>query len=97
MHRHRLAGMGYGGTLALAIAALLYPLATGAQGYPDKPVKIVVPYAAGGAVDIISRTVGQALAEQLKQPVLVDNRPGASANIGMEASRQGRPLTDIRC
>jgi tripartite-type tricarboxylate transporter receptor subunit TctC len=83
--------MGFGTAFALAVAALLVPQAAGAQGYPDKPVRIVVPYAAGGAVDIIARTVGQALAEQMKQPVIVDNRPGASANIGMEAVSKAPP------
>jgi tripartite-type tricarboxylate transporter receptor subunit TctC len=70
--------------VTLALAALLLPAAAGADTWPDKPLRVVVPYAAGGAVDIVARIVGQALAEQLKQPVVVDNRPGASANIGME-------------
>jgi tripartite-type tricarboxylate transporter receptor subunit TctC len=83
--------MGFGAAFALVVAALLVPHAADAQGYPDKPVRIVVPYAAGGAVDIIARTVGQALAEQLRQPVVVDNRPGASANIGMEAVAKAPP------
>ena len=71
--------------LGVALAAALIPTTAQAQAYPSRPIKIVVPYAAGGAVDIVARIVGQALAEQLKQPVIVDNRPGASANIGMEA------------
>src|SRR5256714_9813846 len=64
--------------------ALLAPFPAHAQPYPNRPIKIIVPYAAGGAVDIVARTIGQPLAEALKQPVIVDNRPGASANIGME-------------
>ena len=62
-----------------------------AQSYPVRPIKIIVPYAAGGAVDIVARNVGQPLAEALKQPVIVDNRPGASANIGMEIAAKAAP------
>jgi len=62
-----------------------------AQVYPDRPIRIVVPYAAGGAVDIVARSVGQPLGEALKQPVIVDNRPGASANIGMEMVAKAKP------
>ncbi len=69
----------------VALGAAVIPVTAQAQAYPNRPIKIVVPYAAGGAVDIVARIVGQVLAEQLRQPVIVDNRPGASANIGMEA------------
>jgi tripartite-type tricarboxylate transporter receptor subunit TctC len=62
-----------------------------AQAYPDKLVKIIVPYAAGGAVDIVARSVGQPLSEALKQPVVIDNRPGAGGNIGMEAAAKAAP------
>ncbi len=72
-------------------AALLAPFAAHAQPYPNRPIKIVVPYAAGGAVDIVARTIGQPLSEALKQPVIVDNRPGASANIGMELVAKATP------
>ena len=65
------------------LAPAAVPATAQSPAYPDRTIKIVVPYAAGGAVDIVARIVGQALAEQLKQPVIVDNRPGASANIGM--------------
>jgi tripartite-type tricarboxylate transporter receptor subunit TctC len=71
--------------------ALIAPINAPAQPYPDRPIKIVVPYAAGGAVDIVARTIGQPLAEALKQPVIVDNRPGASANIGMELVAKATP------
>jgi tripartite-type tricarboxylate transporter receptor subunit TctC len=74
----------------LLVAASL-PLAAHAQAYPGKPIRIIVPYPAGGAVDIIARIVGQPLSEALKQPVIVDNRPGASANIGMELAAKAAP------
>jgi tripartite-type tricarboxylate transporter receptor subunit TctC len=70
---------------------LVAPFAAQAQPYPNRPIKIVVPYAAGGAVDIVARTIGQPLSEALKQPVIVDNRPGASANIGMELVAKAAP------
>jgi len=71
--------------------ALLAPFAAHAQPYPDRLIRIVVPYAAGGAVDSVARTIGQPLSEALKQPVIVDNRPGASANIGMELVAKAAP------
>ncbi|MBF5007027.1 tripartite tricarboxylate transporter substrate binding protein [Diaphorobacter sp. NR2-3-3-1] len=52
--------------------------------YPNKPVRLVVPFAAGGAVDTVGRSVGERLAVQMGQPVIVDNKPGANANIGTE-------------
>jgi tripartite-type tricarboxylate transporter receptor subunit TctC len=75
----------------LMLGTLLAPLTVHAQPYPNRPIKIIVPYAAGGAVDIVARTIGQPLAEALKQPVIIDNRPGASANIGMEMVAKATP------
>jgi len=76
---------------AFLVVLAFIPQAAIAQAYPGKPIRIVVPYPAGGAVDIVARTVGQPLSESLKQPVLVDNRPGASANIGMELAAKSAP------
>ena len=56
-----------------------------AQAYPTKPVTIVVPYAAGGATDVIARMVGQKLSDKWGQPVIVNNRPGAGTAIGAES------------
>jgi len=78
------------GALMLAVL-VVSPTITHAQSYPTRPIKIIVPYAAGGAVDIVARNVGQPLSEALKQPVIVDNRPGASANIGMEMAAKSAP------
>jgi tripartite-type tricarboxylate transporter receptor subunit TctC len=68
----------------LAIAACAIGLgSTGALGaYPEKPLKIIVPYSAGGAADTTARLIGQKLADRLKQPVVVENKPGASGTIG---------------
>lgn len=76
---------------SLAALALATVPCAFAQGYPNKPVKIIVPFAAGGGVDNITRLVGKSLSERLKQPVIVDNRPGGNANIGAEAAAKSPP------
>ncbi len=74
-------------TLAAALAALGLALSATAhaQGYPAKPVKLVVPYPPGGPTDIVARVVGQKLSEQTGQQFIVENRAGAGGNIGAEA------------
>jgi len=62
-----------------------------AQAWPARPIHLVVPYAPGGAVDTVSRLVGARIAERLGQPVVVDNRPGAATNIGMQAVAKAPP------
>ena len=56
-----------------------------AQAYPTRPVRIIVPYAAGGGADIFARIIGQWLSERLGQPFVIENRPGAAGNVGTEA------------
>lgn len=69
-----------------ALAAFSWGSTVKAQaGYPSKPVHFVVGYPAGGAVDIVGRTVGQAMATVLGQPVIVDNKPGAGSNIAIKS------------
>ena len=64
--------------------AIVVPVAM-AQGFPSHTVKIVVPFAPGGAVDSVARVVGARMAEQMGQPVIVENKPGANANLGAQA------------
>jgi tripartite-type tricarboxylate transporter receptor subunit TctC len=56
-----------------------------AQAYPSRPVRLIVPLAPGGAIDIIGRLIGQWLSERLGQPFVIDNRPGGGGNVGTEA------------
>jgi len=69
----------------LASLAAAVPLLANAQQYPTKPVRIVVGYAAGGAVDIVARTMGQSLATTMGQTFIVDNKPGAGTNIAVKS------------
>jgi len=62
-----------------------------AAAYPSRPVKMIVPYAAGGGVDKIARVIGQQLAKGLGQPVVIDNRGGAAGNIGTELGVRADP------
>ncbi len=62
-----------------------------AQGFPDRPVTLVVPYPAGGSADILARTVGQKLAAQLGQPVVVENKGGAGTAIGARFVAEAKP------
>jgi tripartite-type tricarboxylate transporter receptor subunit TctC len=75
------------------IAALLLAAvqAAAAQAYPDHPVKLIVPFAPGGATDIIARTVAQKLSERMGQPVVVENKPGAGTTIGNAEVAKAKP------
>src|ERR1700687_2728304 len=62
-----------------------------AQPYPSKPIRFVVPYPAGGPLDTVARLLGQKVSESTKQPVIVDNKPGAGGNIGADAVAKSAP------
>lgn len=72
-------------TLTLAAALALAAPAAFAQAFPSKPLKLVVNFPPGGAADVIGRALAQQLGEQLRQQVVVENRPGANGNIGADA------------
>ncbi len=73
----------------LALALLACPAT--AQSYPNKVIKLVIPYPPGGSTDIVGRYVGQKLSEVLNTPVIIDNRPGAGTNIGTESVVRSNP------
>jgi tripartite-type tricarboxylate transporter receptor subunit TctC len=73
----------------VAACALTGP--TAAQNYPNRPIRIVVPFAAGGAVDTVGRIVAAKMADHLGQPVIVENRTGAGGNIGADAVAKSAP------
>ena len=73
--------------LRFALAAALFPACLFAQGaYPNKPVKMIVPFAPGGASDFVARIISPRLGELLGTSIVIENKPGASGNIGMEAA-----------
>jgi tripartite-type tricarboxylate transporter receptor subunit TctC len=80
--------------LLVMMAAALLGLAcatAGAQDYPNRPINVIVPYSPGTGMDLIARTVGPKLSQRLGQPVVIDNRPGASGNIGAEMVARAAP------
>ncbi len=83
---------------ALTFAVSLGLLASGdahaqtqTQAWPQKPVRVLVAFTAGGTTDVLARSVGQQLAEKLKQPFIVDNKPGAGGNLGTELAVRAAP------
>jgi tripartite-type tricarboxylate transporter receptor subunit TctC len=75
--------------LGAALVAVAIP--SGAQSYPTKPIRFVVPYAPGGNTDILSRLIGQKLTEAWGQQVIIDNRPGAGGTVGAEITAKAPP------
>jgi len=76
-----------GAILAMAVN----PHQAMAQDYPNRTVRIVVPYAPGGGVSLLAQTIGNKMSELMKQPVIVDNRPGAGGNMGADAVAKSAP------
>jgi len=79
--------------LLAALCLLGAATATGAlaQDYPTRPIRLIVPFGAGGPTDILARIIGQELSERLGQPMVIENRPGAGGNIGTQAAINSPP------
>ena len=91
MSRHLFAGLVFSGLVAGAtLLGAIAPTAR-AQDYPSRPVKIIVPFGAGGPADVYARVLAQYLGETLKQPFVVENRPGAGSIIGTDAVAKSDP------
>ena len=80
-------------SLSAVLAVLLASLCAGAsaQSFPSRPVTLVVPFTTGTGIDILARVIGPRLSERWKQPVVVENKPGASGNIGTDAVAKAEP------
>jgi tripartite-type tricarboxylate transporter receptor subunit TctC len=79
------------GKLLTGLTLFLLPALATAQEFPSKPIKLIVPFPAGGPNDIIARIVGQRISELTKQPVVIDNRGGASGALGTDAVAKAAP------
>jgi tripartite-type tricarboxylate transporter receptor subunit TctC len=75
----------------LALGALASPLSALGQTYPTKAIRLILPFPPGGPTDIAGRAIAQRLSEQMNQPVIADNRPGATSNIGLELAAKSPP------
>jgi tripartite-type tricarboxylate transporter receptor subunit TctC len=78
-------------TTKLVLAVLMFAAAQALAAWPEKTIKIIVPWAPGGSTDILARTVAQKLSQSLGQPVIVENKPGASGNIGSDVVAKAQP------
>src|SRR5882757_1917976 len=79
------------GALAAALSVLLWPALAAAQDFPNKPIRLIVPFPAGGPNDIIARVIGQRMSELTRQPVLIDNRGGQAGVLGTDAVAKANP------
>ena len=75
----------------LCAAALLVAHGAGAQSYPSQPIRLIAPFPPGGSVDIMARLISEPLGHELGGKIVIDNRSGASGNIGMEAAARAKP------
>ena len=79
------------GRLLATLLVLLAPVATSAQEFPAKPIRLIVPFPPGGPNDIIARVIGQKMSELTKQPIIVDNRAGQGGVLGTDAVAKAAP------
>ncbi len=77
--------------LAVSVYLAVVPTLASAQAYPTRPIKIIVPAPPGGAIDLIARVVGDRLSAAMGQAVIVENKPGASNNLGTDVLAKSTP------
>lgn len=78
-------------TVALLIAALFASAGVQAAAYPERPIRLIVPFAPGGGLEITARSIGQKLTEKRGQSIVIDNRPGAATIVGSEIAAKAIP------
>ena len=79
------------GALATGLSLLMMPASVAAQEFPDRAIRLIVPFPAGGPNDLIARVIGQRMSELTKQPVLIDNRGGQGGVLGTDAVAKAKP------
>src|SRR3984893_18410368 len=84
-------GVGLPATLALAALIALAGGAPAAEPYPDHPITLIVPYAAGGSSDVLARLIGERMSKSFGQPIVIDNRAGAGSRLGIELAAKSAP------
>src|SRR5688572_18136056 len=77
--------------IAVVCAIFLFATATQAQTYPDRPIRLIAPFPAGGLADVTARAISDLMAKSLGQPVVVENRAGAGGNTGADAVAKSTP------
>jgi tripartite-type tricarboxylate transporter receptor subunit TctC len=78
-------------TLAAALSFALVAAGAAAQTYPNKPIRLIVPFPAGGATDVLARVIALSAADKLHQPIVIDNKPGAGGTIGSDMAAKADP------
>ena len=78
-------------TIVISLAGMLASALATAQAYPTRPIRLIVPFAAGQGADVAARLIAQKLGEDIGQPLIIDNRPGAGGNIGAQAAAKASP------
>jgi tripartite-type tricarboxylate transporter receptor subunit TctC len=73
------------------LAGVSAPVGAQAPAYPDRPIRVLLPFPPGGGTDLVGRLVGQRLSEQLGQPLVIENRPGAGSHVGIELAAKSKP------
>jgi len=78
-------------TLLATLLVAIVPVAASAQDWPTRPLRIVVPFPAGGSADVQTRVIADELSKALGQPVVIENKPGAGGNIGASEAARAQP------